>query len=308
MSMATTKVGGGSIFYYTVDTTTTLSAPSALVTADVADVTDLPTIDLNFATFQETTAYSLQIATVGLDATNGGLAMTALATALSYTTGAGAVGLDIDLTIPAGALGIAIFVDGQLVAIWPNAPANRAAGTGSSRTARIYYPAVSNALLATNSEIGVATVYGITRNSLPDTTDETTINMDKDLVEITPTHAANYQIVSGSSMSCDFTVYTYENNVRALALGALLLTDGSKEHTLAGYRASTTPRSRPFEVHVPGETNQNDVYFIMTGTMETEPFSASYGKATKPGIKGKITGLPDTYTEGVFPYWIEAYQ
>lgn len=310
MTTSAPSIGGGTIYYYKPDTTTTISAPSVLVSSNVSDLTEAPDLSINGLSIEASTTYEIKLAYLGLDNDNGGLAVTTVSTAYNHTTGVNAVGIRIDVTIPSKALGVLVLIDGQVAAAFPQKPINRANGTQGTRSLGIYYRAVPDALLtaAITTKAAAATCYGMDRQTLPDTSDDTTFGQENKLVDITPAHSSDFNIVTGRNPNMTATFYNYDPDAIALVLGALKTTVNSEVFTSIGHRSSTVFRARPYEVHTPGNTaNTNNVWFFMTAETESESPSIAHGKETKPAINITIKSVPDDITLGTHTVSNELY-
>lgn len=306
MGSPTKKIGGGRIYRYDPVKATTLSAYSTFATGDVADLTTDPSVEGSGVRIQASTAYSIRVAVVGL-ALTGGLNFTAVSDAVSHTTAANATGIELTLDFPAKCFGIAVFVDGILNMIMPQAPLNRANGTAcSGRKIPILFESASSALSSTSSLI-TGTVYGMTRYEFPDTTGATTVKYPSKTVDVTPAHSSDYKVITGRSCEITSKIYTESTDVTAMGVGGTVFDNDGKDITFVGLRGAASIKSRPYEVHIPGQEDTNDVILIFTGEMETGEATKEASKDSPGGIPIDIKSVPDTLTDDIWQFVTESF-
>lgn len=302
MTVTSVNIGGASVYIYDANKTQTIAAPSTPATGDIVDITTEPANAIQGTRIAGSTTYTVKLAHVGIDSVNGGLMLTALSAARSHTTAGSAVGIKITHTVPAYALGVAVFINDYLACIMPQKPSSRAANTSSSRVIPIYYTGVANALTATEATAiaGTGTCYGITRVALPDTTEDTKFTPEKQTVEITPAHSDNFNVVTGITGSIAGSFYNYNNIADAIIEGALYTLEGGNNITFIGFKQACLFRARPMEFIVPSATaNSSDTYLFLCGEMESTSSDKTWGKATKPSRPFTAKNVPDNCSKGV---------
>ena len=310
MVQQTLAVGAASIKPYKIAKLQTISAPSSLTTSMVAAITTAPDVDdPSGSPILASTAYNVQIAFLGLSDL-GGMAITTLSNVHSINTGVGATGIKVTVTIPAYALGVAVFINGALAHIMPQKPQNRMNATSASREICIYYKATGNAMTAAAAGVYAAahTCYGMTRSDYPDTTGDTTITFETNKITIAPGHSGDFDVVTGKRPTAKGSFFKYDKDVRAGASGSLRTTEGSEDITIYGYRGSSVPKGSPFELITPSDTaGQQESYFFMSAEMSTEPLSLAYSKAGNPNMSITIKELPDEINVEVPTFFMEPW-
>jgi len=289
--------GGGNIFYYTPDATP-LTPPADLASATITDLTTDPDKERPGVRLADGDVVTVELAYLGMDTLHGGLAITAKNNPVSHTLGTGAKGILLNNVImPAKVLGVIVFINGQASVFFPQLPANRAAQTQSTPDIPVYYKASSNALLAADvaaKALYSVNAYGIKRNSLPDTTDETQKVNAKQKVTMTPAHSGDYDVVSGVNISFTSKLIGHDDYAMALVNGALYTNLAGVKTKWEGFAGAGIAKYLPLEVHLPsGDSGKVDVYFIPCAECETTDSTIGGGKTAKPEVPITIKQVPD---------------
>ena len=311
MTTPSTLIGGAAIKKY-IPTASTIAAPSKPGTSSVVDITTAPLNARKGAAIEGSTTYTIKVANLGLDAVNGGVAITALSSEHSHTTGANAVGFYVNASIPAGALGQMVFVNDIAVAWRAPFGSNRAAGTGCTRRIPVYYTGSANALTSSGAAIKAAACVckGIQRVSLQDTSEATTFAIDPTKVTITPAHSSDYDVVSGRNVSLKGTFVSNEMSGLALLTDSLYSVQDTTDYVVElGYTGSAMPLARPMEAVIPGESGViSRTIFLGCAQMSTEAVSEEFSKSGKPGLAFTIKDMPDEVFNELPTTFQEAYQ
>lgn len=298
-------IAGPAEIYYYKKNTTSLSALTSLIGGDCSSATEEPDAGIEGARrIQGSTSYNLSAAVIGAHP-DGGLAFTLLPANLSFAVGSGHNAIKVTKALPAGALGMALFVNDALAVMAPAPLAVRNGSAGSCEAVVYYEPSARATTRAdvVNLMTGVTT-FGFDRLNFGETTGDTNLEIQPVTATVQRNSGSDIPLVTAYNVRITANLLASGKKTMAEVMGGIASKKGGlKTNQTAefGFRGLGVPSARPIEVVGPGETagEEDSVILWAALRLSSEAISKAWSKENASQLPVSLVSAEDILTKGV---------